>query len=321
VDGQVGFVGGLDPTTLEGDRWDLPGHPLRFGRNWHDVTLRLRGEAVADLEAGFAQRWGAVTGERDLPRRAPELDPAWQTPCQIVRTIPRGVYAFARRGEYGIAHAYLAALARAKRFVYLENQYLWSPEIVDALAGALRRNAAGRFRVVLVLPAAADYGKPDNDRQVARLRAADGGRGLFHAYALYSGGAASGPLGFSYRPVYVHSKVAIVDDEWYTVGSANLNRRGLATDTELNAHALDPEGARALRLRLWAEHLGATRDELASLDPLDAIDTLWPERAAAVQATVARRWGVLPALVHPYQTGHSPGARLLQELQTLTEGL
>src|SRR3712207_8159550 len=34
-----------------------------------------------------------------------------------------------------------------------------------------------------------------------------------------------------------------VDDEWYTVGSANLNHRGLATDTEMNVQAIDPAGA------------------------------------------------------------------------------
>jgi phosphatidylserine/phosphatidylglycerophosphate/cardiolipin synthase-like enzyme len=124
VDGQVGFVGGLDLTTIEGNRWDLPGHPLRFGRNWHDVALQVRGEAVADLEENFRQRWAAVTGEHDLPHRDPVIEPAWHTPCQIVRTIPRRVYPFARRGEYGIAHAYLAAIAGAERFIYLENQYL-----------------------------------------------------------------------------------------------------------------------------------------------------------------------------------------------------
>lgn len=323
VDGRVGFVGGLDLTTLEGDRWDVPGHPLRFGRGWHDVALRIEGEAVADLEASFVQRWEAVTGEgeRDLPRRQPVVERGWDTPCQIVRTIPRRVYAFVRRGEYGIAHAYLTALAGAKRFVYIENQYLWAPEIVDALTTAMGRNAGGRFRIVVVLPAEADFGKFDNDKHVERLHKVDAGRGMFHAYTLYSGGAASGPLGFSYRPVYVHGKVAIVDDEWYTVGSANLNGRGLATDTEMNAQAIDAAGARDLRLRLWAEHLGSTVEELAPLDPVEAIDTLWVECAAKVREIVERKWGVLPALVHPYQTGRLPGAWLLRELQGLLEGL
>jgi len=40
----------------------------------------------------------------------------------------------------------------------------------------------------------------------------------------------AGVNAFSYRPTYVHAKVGIVDDEWLTVGSANLNNRGLITD-------------------------------------------------------------------------------------------
>ncbi len=320
VDGRIGFIGGLDLTTLEGDRWDTPGHPLRFGRNWHDVMLQIEGEAVADLEANFAQRWAAVTGERDLPHCDPVVEPGWRTPCQIIRTIPRWTYRFALRGDFGIADAYRDAIARARRFIYLENQYLWSPEIVDALAAALERNRDGHFRIVVVLPARADFGKYDNDKQIERLREIDGGRGQFHAFSLYSSGPATGPHGFGFVPIYVHAKIAIIDDEWYTVGSANLNRRGLATDSEINAHTIDPAGARALRLRLWAEHLRATEEELAA-DPVVLIDTLWRERAARVEELVRRRQGFLPALVHPYQTGRVPGVWILQELQGLAEGL
>ncbi|MDP9375128.1 MAG: phospholipase D family protein, partial [Chloroflexota bacterium] len=326
VDGQVGFVGGLDLTTLEGDRWDEPGHPLRYGLNWHDVELEVRGEAVADLEANFTQRWEAVTGERDLPHRAPAIDPAWRTPCQVVRTIPRRTYPFAPRGEFGIAHAYLSAIAGAKRFIYLENQYLWSADIVDALTEAMDRNTKGdggdgRFRIVIVLPARADYGKYDNDQHVDLLREADGGRGIFSAYSLYSSGPASGPYGVGFRPVYVHAKVAVIDDEWYTVGSANLNRRGLAKDTEINVQAIDPEGARALRLRLWAEHLRCDIDEIADTDPSELIDTVWPRRAAEVEQIIKDKRGIPPALVHPYDTSRAPGTWLLQEAQALFEGL
>lgn len=321
VDGQVGFVGGLDLTTLEGDRWDLPRHPLRFGRGWHDVALQVRGEAVADIEANFVQRWEAVTGERDLPRRDPEIAPDWHTPCQISRTIPRFTYRFARWGEYGIAHAYLTAIGRARRFIYIENQYLWAPEIVEALIKAMDRNDPARFRIVVVLPAEADFGKFDNDKQIDRLREADKGRGIFHAYSLYSGGAASGPLGFGYRPVYVHSKVAIIDDEWLTVGSANLNGRGLATDSEMNVQAIDKDVARGLRLELWAEHLGSTVEELQDRDPIATIDDLWRERAKAVEEILDRKWGVLPALAHPYEVGRMPGSWLLREVQGFLEGL
>lgn len=321
VDGQVGFVGGLDLTTLEGDRWDTPGHPLRFGRGWHDVALRVEGDAVGDLERNFAQRWAEVTKERDLPHRDPELKADWQIPCQVVRTIPRRTYRFARKGEFGIAAAYRDAIARAEDFIYLENQYFWSAEVVDELAAAMERNKDRHFRIVVVLPARADFGKYDNDKQVDYLREVDNGRGMFHAFSLYSGGPASGPFGFGFVPIYVHAKVAIVDDEWYMVGSANINRRGLAKDSELNVQAIDREGARRLRLRLWAEHLRKEEDELLGADPVEVVDRLWVPAAKEVEKLVAKKRGILPALIHPYQTGRMPGMWFLQELQSLAEGM
>ena len=321
VDGQIGFVGGLDLTTLEGDRWDRPGHPLRHGRNWHDVALTIRGEAVADLEENFALRWIAVTGERDLPHRPPAVADDWRTPCQIVRTIPARTYRFARRGEFGIAAAYRDAIARARHFIYLENQYLWSEEIVAALIDALARNRDRLFRIVVVLPAHADFGKYDNDKQIARLREADAGRGQFHAYSLYSSGPAAGRFGFGFVPVYVHAKVAIIDDEWFMVGSANLNRRGLATDSEMNAHSIDAAGARALRLRLWAEHLRTEPDDLADADPVTIIDERFLPRSREVAERVAAKTGILPALLHPYQVGRMPGLWFLQQFESLAEGL
>jgi phosphatidylserine/phosphatidylglycerophosphate/cardiolipin synthase-like enzyme len=262
-----------------------------------------------------------VTGEHDLPHRDPQPDPAWQTPCQIVRTIPKRNYTFARRGEFGIAASYRDAIARARHFIYLENQYLWSPEIVDALCEALERNKDHRFRIVAILPARADFGKYDNDEQIGLLREADNGHGMFQAYSLYSAGPSSGRFGFGFSPIYVHAKVGIIDDEWYTIGSANLNRRGLATDSEMNAHTVDPEGARALRLRLWAEHLRVAEEEIAGTDPIEVIDSLFVAKAREVERLVRERHGILPALLHPYDTDKPPARWLLYEIQSLAEGL
>jgi Phosphatidylserine/phosphatidylglycerophosphate/cardiolipin synthases and related enzymes len=75
-------------------------------------------------------------------------------------------------------------------------------------------------------------GKWDNDRHVEKLRKADGGRGIAEVYSLYASGPCNGVQPFRYRPTYVHAKVAIFDDEWLTIGSANLNDRGLVTDSE-----------------------------------------------------------------------------------------
>src|SRR5256886_11477186 len=64
-----------------------------------------------------------------------------------------------------------------------------------------------------------------------------------------------------YRPIYVHAKVTIIDDLWSTVGSANLNNRGMRDDTEMNVATLDAELARGLRMLLWAEHLELLGEE------------------------------------------------------------
>ncbi len=318
IDGQVAYVGGMDLTSFQGDRWDTPDHPLRVGPTWHDVQLRLEGQAVADVEHNFRQRWRAVTGEAALPHRDPAHDPAWQTPVQIVRTIPARTYPFAPRGEFGIWHAYLAALRGARRLIYLENQYLWSPHIMEVLLAALREPPTPAFRIVLVLPAQAADGKFDNDRHVARLRAADAGRGLVAVYCPYAGGVGPGRRAFTYRPTYVHAKVALIDDAWCLVGSANLNDRGLVTDTELDAVVCDAPLARGLRAALWAEHLGMSPQDVAAADPTALIDGAWRARAAANAAIIGRGDEPLDGAVCRYEPGRMPGSWLLEEAQVLT---
>jgi phosphatidylserine/phosphatidylglycerophosphate/cardiolipin synthase-like enzyme len=73
------------------------------------------------------------------------------------------------------------------------------------------------------------------------------------------------------RPVYVHAKIAVVDDRWLTIGSANLNEHSLFNDTEMNVVTDDPALARETRLRLWAEHLECRADELDG-DPAAIVD-------------------------------------------------
>jgi hypothetical protein len=71
---------------------------------------------------------------------------------QIIRTYPakRLRYPFAPDGERSIGHAYRKALRRARRLVYVEEQYLWGQEWADAMAGALRREP--ELRLIVVVP-------------------------------------------------------------------------------------------------------------------------------------------------------------------------
>jgi phosphatidylserine/phosphatidylglycerophosphate/cardiolipin synthase-like enzyme len=80
--------------------------------------------------------------------------------------------------------------------------------------------------------------------------------------------------GAVFDPVYVHAKIGIVDDEWLTLGSANLNEHSLFNDTEMNVVVHDPQLATRTRLSLWSEHLELPVDRIPA-DPVEAIDELW----------------------------------------------
>jgi phosphatidylserine/phosphatidylglycerophosphate/cardiolipin synthase-like enzyme len=318
IDGRIAYIGGMDLTTYEGDRWDTNAHGLRLGPNWHDMMLRLEGEVVRDVQENFCQRWNAVTGDTLSPVDAPAPDPSWTAAAQIIRTVPKGFYPFAPDGKHGIFHALITAIRTAKRFIYLENQYIWAPEIIDALCEAISRKRDGPFRIVLLLPARAEEGRYDNDEHVEQLQSEDDGKGIFSVYALWTGGPGSGPTGFVYRPVYVHSKTSIVDDEWFAVGSANLNRRGLATDTEMDVQSNDAATAKALRVELWSKHLGLSEEEVARRDPIDLIDTAWPEAAKAMEDAVQSSTHPPQGNPRVYVPGRSPGSRVLDVVQGLT---
>jgi phosphatidylserine/phosphatidylglycerophosphate/cardiolipin synthase-like enzyme len=267
IDDRVVFVGGIDLTSQSGDRFDSSDHPARAALGWHDVTSRIEGPAVDDVADHFRMRWREVTGEQLQPtlestRKAGDVE------LQVVRTVPERVYRAVPRGDFRILESYTGALRGAQRLVYLENQFLWSPEIARLLREKLVRPPTPEFRLLLVLPAQPKSGSDDTRGVLAELIEADAGNGRVLACALYArqGGHAD--------PIYVHAKVGIVDDRWLTLGSANLNEHSLFNDTEMNVVAHDPDLARKTRLRLWAEHLELPADKIPA-DPTQAIDELW----------------------------------------------
>jgi phosphatidylserine/phosphatidylglycerophosphate/cardiolipin synthase-like enzyme len=273
VDGELAFVGGIDLTSLGGDRYDSDDHPMRGRLGWHDAASRLRGPAVADVAEHFGARWQAVSGER-LEHAAP-TGAAGAHEVQVVRTVPEHVDDSIPHGDFRILESYTRALRAARDFVYLESQFLWSPQVVEILAAKLREPPGEDFRVVVLLPAKPNNGADTTRGQLGVLAEADaeggGGRLLATTLAARSGGL-SGPL-------YVHAKIAIVDDRWLTIGSANLNEHSLFNDTEVNLVTCEEALAREARLRLWAEHLERPLEDVAG-PPAAVIDGLWRPIAA-----------------------------------------
>jgi phosphatidylserine/phosphatidylglycerophosphate/cardiolipin synthase-like enzyme len=311
----IAFLGGIDLAHSRRDDADHAGDPQaqqfsrRYGPSpsWHDAQVELHGPAVSDVEVVFRERWEDPAPLSRLPwqalpdrlrgedRRADRLPPMLPDPpaagtcaVQLLRTYPNRWpgYPFAPDGERSVARAYAKAMRRARRLVYVEDQYLWSTAVARVFADALRREPG--LHLVAVVPR-----YPDQD-DAFTLAASH----LGHAQALDLVRAAGGDrvlvLDVENRagePVYVHSKVCVVDDVWATVGSDNFNRRSWTHDSELSAAIVDEERdtreprdpgglgdgarrfARDLRLELFREHLDAD-DDAELLDPQSAVDAV-----------------------------------------------
>ena len=295
VDGTTAFVGGVDlliEKEGEYDRWDTHTHlfstPLRQTAKgttpypWHDAHALIEGPAAGDVELNFRQRWNDVVERHHWDKNLliPEhpLAPAVETRTisQVARTIPEHTYHFKPLIIRGIAQQYEHALSNIQQVIYLENQYFWiraftgidipfmstdNPEMernISLLGAALQRGAC----LSIILPDHPNVGRAFSDAGLTRLRieapqAVEEGR--LQAFTLATSARVDGTE--HYRPIYVHAKVAIVDDTWTTVGSANLNNRGMRDDTEMNVATLDPEAASTLRMMLQGEHLGLVQDD------------------------------------------------------------
>lgn len=266
IDDKIAYVGGIDLTVDGGDPYDTPNHRARGGIGWHDVAVRIEGPAVQDVAEHFRLRWREATKEALQPAARPE--PAGDVELQVVRTLPAGTYKAVPHGDYSILESYLGALRSAQHLVYLENQFLWSPEVVDVLVDKLTHPPTDDFRVVVLLPARANDGADISRGQVAALIEADGDDDRFLACTVYAREKKLRDI------VYVHAKVGIVDDRWLTVGSANLNAHSLLHDTEMNVVTHDEKLARSTRLRLWSEHLERDEGDVAG-NPAGVVDELW----------------------------------------------
>ena len=279
IDDAVAFVGGLDLST---SRWDTRAHlshnPQRIDADgalyapFHDVQMMVTGNAAAALGDLARTRWLRATGRRlpPSPRRAvdevwpPKLSPAL-TECQvgILRTQPQ----YEEMEEVReIEQAFLSAIKRARRFIYIESQYFTAQSISRALVQRLSEHDGPD--VVLVLRQQCDGWLERRTMDSLRAR-------LLHEVELadhYGRLRVYAPVVPNEQaavPVAVHSKLLIVDDEFVCIGSANVSNRSMGFDTECNL-AIEACGQARVQTvisaflhDLLAEHLGVTPDKVA----------------------------------------------------------
>lgn len=264
----------------------LPG----FGP-WQDLSSMITGSVLYDLNSNFVSAWDegspwykrwfdSLQGDREnlYPRDFVTKPDQMRSLAQICRTYPQS------GGEQGIREVYMRAAGNARKYIYVENQYFRYPPWADELKATRRKllaggrneaehgvchvfvvtnvpDGSGRMRTAEMMQS---LGRQDRMPAVYReenklgadapVRRSDVAGIKIHVCTLVSD--TKQPQKNLNRPIYVHSKLLVVDDAFFTLGSANINTRSMESDSELNIASDDPDTAREWRQRLFGLHTG-----------------------------------------------------------------
>jgi cardiolipin synthase len=298
--GEIAFVGGINlgahSVTAQGHADPLAGHV-------HDVYCELRGPSATDVHHNFVQRWNEAS-ERDRQqgfwpsssignlvfpiRISPD---AGSSIVQIQRTIRTGSVADGTatsggvpfdiaNGEASVFEQYTKAIDAARDAIYIEDQYIASPQIVEHVHAALKRGV----EVVFLCPADPEQQIKDSRRKPKALPFYERITAL-GAYPNFTlSGIAAQQTDGSERILYVHDKIMLVDDVWATIGSCNIATQSFFNDAEMNVSVWDADFVRALRGELLDEHLAADTRNMTMRDAMK----FYRETAQANAAARAR---------------------------------
>ena len=248
VDGETGFVGGIN---LIDDRNDL-------NHGWSveprlDFAVQVQGPLVLQVEQAARAMWSRAALGADwrdevaaITRGAEPLARARRVLARLrlrpaaedeapPSTVPVRAAFLVRdnlRRRRSIEQAYIEAISSARRRVDLICPYFYPGRLFRR---ALRRAAKRGVKVRLLLQGKADY-------RFAALA----------AQVLYDEMLRAGVRVFEYTPAFLHAKVAVVDGDWATVGSSNIDPLSLLLNLEANVIVHDPAFAAELTLRLEA---------------------------------------------------------------------
>ncbi len=282
----------------------------------HDMSVSVRGPAIGHLREVFDMHWNTADPSDPLelaPEKLAGVTPTVlsTTPgheehlcsVQVVRSINPDTLTSEEAGETGILEAYLRAIHFAEKFIYIENQYFTDDTIADALIDALKAKTS--LQLILLLNPVPDIPLyPGWQRALLKRIAAVADKSRFGVFTSWSHAAASD----KHHPKprlrcnYLHTKTAIIDNRWATIGSANLDGASLDSfqispvlnrNSETNCvfHAEDGDSSTAtaidvLRRRVWGEHLGMSPPESPDLDLTATPLSLWRKQVAGKRDTL-----------------------------------
>jgi cardiolipin synthase len=242
-DTQVAFVGGIN---IIDDRNDL-------NHGWGDAprldfAVRIQGALAESVLATARAMWarahlarGWRQEVRDLARSSQPVREAMGLLRQL-RVRRRGAPAENRqavraaflvrdnlRQRRAIERSYIDAIRGARQQLDIAVPYFYPGH---GFRNALRRAARRGVRVRLLLQGKVDY-------RIAALA----------AQALYDEMRSTGIRIYEYTPAFLHAKVAVVDGDWATVGSSNIDPLSLLLNLEANVVVRDAGFAQALSQR------------------------------------------------------------------------
>ncbi len=205
IDGSIGYVGGININRKYDNSYDNE-------RFWRDTHLRISGAAVGSLQASFLLSWDFVCGKESVlkPEYFPMTVPEDNDPVavQVVASGPDTDWP-------NIMEAMFTAINQAKETVYITTPYL-IPN--NAMLVALTTASRSGLDVRIIIPYesdswAAQYATDSYIEELLR----------------------SGVRIFRYKKGFVHSKFMVIDDNFASIGTANLDYRSFSINFEINA--------------------------------------------------------------------------------------
>lgn len=275
IDDSLAFSGGIDLTV---HRWDTSSHLVNDPRRQdvdgkpydavHDVQMAVDHEAAKSLADLVRARWLACNGSEIAPlgvisdrwpdRLVPDMR---DVHISIARTMPSS---FIKHGIREIERLNEAALKSARHFIYIETQYLTCRRIGAILSRRLAESNGPE--ITIVVPKECHGGLEsvfmggNRNRLLGRLRRVDAYNRLRVVYPSIRNSGATEDV-----PIFVHSKVMVIDDTFLRIGSSNFNNRSRGMDSECDLAveaSSQPDRAAIARMRnaLIGEHLGLEPD-------------------------------------------------------------
>ncbi|MBI3038017.1 hypothetical protein HYY75_03045 [bacterium] len=220
IDGKTAYVGGYTLQT-----------PSREKK--HDMMVKAQGSVVNQIEASLLMSY-LYNGGKIPPSGAREISEKFFPKPESGGTSNANVLFNIPRGSHDLTESYLKEIDSAKKYLYIINPYITNDNMVKHIADAAKRGV----KVRLVLPGSAENPLNDINTRYHFEELLKAGVEI----NLYNGESGLGKL---------HGKGMIRDDEFASIGSANMDTMALYHNYEQNLVSSDPKFVKKVREDLF----------------------------------------------------------------------